>query len=227
MHSGNANPTGLKNRLAAALSFLDGSEVLCDIGADHGRLVLAFAKTYQKPCYASEIAEGPFDRLCEAVEASPYGKFVTAYQADGLDRLPEGVNAVAILGMGGQTIAEILRPGQRELAQLQKAVVEPQGNAFDTRNALFDAGFVIDDEVYCTESGKSYPIILAKKGVETDPYDDVELEFGRIPLAKKDPILHRYLLRQVSLLSPFVNVPHPDRKSMIRLDQAKRALEKY
>lgn len=222
------NPVpGLSKRLNTILGYLEKEDVLCDIGADHGQLVLAFASQVKHDSYATEIANGPFDRLEENVEASPYGSRVKTYQADGLSDLPPEVNALAICGMGGETIAHILSRGARWLQGVRKMIIEPQGHAFEARLALTKTPFVITDETYVLEKGRAYPVIYCARGVEATPYEGWELEFGRIPVQKGDPILREYLKRTVTTLLPLEKSGKIAPKSKGTLDDAQSALKKY
>lgn len=217
----------LSPRLFVLASFVQEGDVVTDVGADHGYLSLYLACRFHRKVYATELSKGPYYKLEDNVLSHGGEGLVECYLADGLDKLRSDSNAVILAGMGGKTIAQILARSPKAVGRLHKVVAEPQSEAFRVRDALMALGFAIEDEVYVSERGKSYPALVATKGEEKEPYDPCELTFGRIPLRKKDPLLLSFLQREKAVLSKLSDEGMLNPKSRAQLSLVEEALKRF
>lgn len=214
----------LSKRLALIASFFTENDIVTDIGADHGYLAMFLSQKFANKAYATEFGVGPFSKLIDNVEMNEFQNDVECYQANGLNGLRDDSNALIIAGMGGKTILDILSRRPNSLKNINKMVVEPQSESFLVRDFLLSNGYLIEEDLYVVEKGKAYPIIVAKRGVEEVPYEDYELEYGRLPLKKKDEILLSYIHKTINILGPIEDRGCLNEKSKVELDLARKAI---
>ncbi|MDL2292671.1 class I SAM-dependent methyltransferase [Acholeplasma sp. OttesenSCG-928-E16] len=144
-------------RLDFIANLLNNSEVVLDIGCDHG-LVLkkAFDKKYIKKAFATDINEGP---LLNA-KKNLVGYNVEYYLSNGFLDLPELVfDTVVIAGMGAHLITEILTNANKDA----KYILQANSKHEVLRSFLMNNGFIITDE-HLVLDDFYYIIIEAKKG---------------------------------------------------------------
>ncbi len=178
----------LSKRLQTAYDFIPFDSVVADVGADHAQLTIALLEN-GKIAWAQAIENkvGPFIRMKAAIDGCSFASHVVCTQANGLDELSSNVDCLAILGMGGSLIAEILEKGKDKLDQIETIVLDPHKDLVLVRQKLVELGFKIDDEAMVLESGTFYTIIKAVKGKPKRPYTKAELAFGPVLLEKRDP----------------------------------------
>lgn len=179
----------LSKRLQAAYDFIPSGSVVADVGADHAQLTLALLES-GKVAWAQAIENkvGPFIRMKASIDRSPFASHIDCSQSDGLDELSLNVNCLALLGMGGKLIGEILERGKEKLDLIDTIVLDPHKDLVYIREKLVELGFRIEDEEMVLESGVFYTIIKAVKGKPRKPYTKAELAFGPILLQKKGPV---------------------------------------
>lgn len=179
----------LSKRLQAAYDFIPFGAVVADVGADHAQLTVSLLENGKiEWAQAIENKVGPFIRMKANIDKSPLASHVVCTQADGLDELESNVDCLAILGMGGNLIAEILERGKEKLDPIQTIVLDPHKDLVLVREKLVELGFKIEDEAMVLESGTFYTIIKAVKGKPKKPYTKAELAFGPVLLEKKGPV---------------------------------------
>ncbi len=179
----------LSKRLQAAYDFIPQGAVVADVGADHAQLTLALLENGKiEWAQAIENKVGPFIRMKAAIERSPCASHVTCSQSDGLDDLSSNVDCLAILGMGGALIAEILQKGEDKLDVIDTIVLDPHKDLVLVREKLVELGFFIADETMVLENKTYYTIIKAEKGQPEKPYSKAELAFGPVLVKKKGPV---------------------------------------
>lgn len=188
----------LSPRLEEALKMLPTPSVVYDVGADHGFFSLACVSKGDK-VYAGENKKGPYQSLCKNLKEFPQYP-VTPVFADGLDLLPDEVNTVSLLGMGGKTISEILLKDPKKLRHVDTILVEPQSQVTLTIAALEELGYKNDEGKYVFEK-RYYPLLRFRKGKKQ--LSPLERKYGEVPVKRKDPLLREYLKRQLSYLLPF------------------------
>ncbi len=179
----------LSKRLQAAYDFVPEGAVLADVGADHAQLTLSLLEKGKiEWAQATENKVGPFIRMKTAVDKSPCSSHVECTQADGLDKLSSNVDCLAILGMGGRLIVDILRKGEEKLDPIETIVLDPHKDLVLVRESLVELGYKIEDEALVLEGGTYYTIIKAVKGHPEKAYTKAELAFGPVLLQKKGPV---------------------------------------
>lgn len=165
-----------------------------DVGANHGYLSLALSSLGIKT-YAVENKQGPFQTLVKSVKEN--GGKVECIYADGLDQMPSDVDGVFVLGMGAQTMEDILFRYPEKLSKLQHLVLEPQTDPSSLFRRLYDFGFQDEKGCYVFER-HYYPLLSFVKGKVS--HDMVEDAYGRYPLYHKDLTLFEKLSKELSVL---------------------------
>lgn len=188
------NGVVLDSRLAAATSFIRPGGVLCDVGADHAYLSLyALQNGLCSRAVASDINPEPLNRARENGERSGASDRMQYYLSDGLDGVePEknGITDVAICGMGGELIVEILKASEYTRREGVRLILQPMTKAYELRSYLTENGYVVLDEALARAAGKVYACLCVefagtpssaapRAESDTESYTDLELLLGR------------------------------------------------
>ena len=173
----------LTPRLAACAGFAAGSDVLCDVGTDHGYLPISLLLAGKiKYAVAADIRRGPLESAKRHAIAAGCGENMRFELADGLD-FPgaEGCDAVVCAGMGGETIAGILAraPWARERARL---ILQPQSKPDELCVWLRDNGYGIRAASLAAEGKRLYVALCCEGGATDALYAEDALSFANDPL---------------------------------------------
>jgi len=183
-------------RLESALAFLADAECLADVGADHGFFAIeAVKRGLAKRAVAIDDKPAPLAHAKEHIAAAGLASSIRAILADGLPH-DSGCDVVAVLGLGGITIAEIL--GAADLQTVKRLILSPQSEPAATRLWLEKNGFAIVSVAFVRERGKHYQILSAVKGPMT--LSDAEREFGPYILQAKNPAFRAYVEKRLCKL---------------------------
>lgn len=172
-------------RLNAALNYIDESDVLADVGCDHGYLGIEAIKKGVKKVLFIDNKQGPLNK---AIENAKYYidiadcKFLLS---SGIKDITTDVTKVAILGMGGNLIADII-DADIDKVNNQMFILEANSKVDILRKYLFDNNFLIVDEVIVKEKDKFYELIYCKKTKDFVSYNKEDIIFGPVLRNKKD-----------------------------------------
>lgn len=157
-------------RLDAALELLPENCILADIGCDHGKLCLdALDGGKAKKAYACDISAKSLDKARITLK----DRNAVCIESDGLENVPSDFTAVAICGMGAETMLEILA-GYDADATL---VLQPQTKPFEVRKALTERlGYRLVREITAFERKRFYPVMRFERG--EGRLDELQLNFG-------------------------------------------------
>lgn len=190
----------LARRLDTALAMLPEGGALVDVGCDHGKLSLAalMAGKVQR-VFAIDISEASLAKA--RVLFNRHNRTAEFLRADGLVALDMGADepySIAILGMGGELIADILQKGEPVATRAVALVLQPMGGERELRDWLCQNGYAITDENVVLDTGRYYQLIMAQHSPQdVRPYaDDALLEFGAVCYGKRQDAL-RCLLERV------------------------------
>lgn len=169
-------PVVLDERLSRAAALFPACAYGADIGADHGRL----------SCYLLE--KGICQRMCVAdisAESLQKARTLLALRGldaradfavgDGLQVLKERAQAIAILGMGGRTLSDILRQG-REKLQGAALILSAHTEIQLVRRQLVALNYRLHTEEVVQSGGRFYVLMRAVPGDER--YSDRQLYLG-------------------------------------------------
>ena len=169
-------------RLGAAASFVRQGAVFADIGTDHAHLPIFLLKSGRiLRAVAADVNRGPLDRARDNAASEGVSEKIDFRLADGLSGMEAlGLTDIAICGMGGELIAEIV--GRSEAAKKCILALQPMNHQQHLRKFLWENGFEIINEDFCVESSKPYCIIIARyTGINSD-YTYSELFIGKNPV---------------------------------------------
>lgn len=198
-------PPVLDARLRAAADWVQPCGVCADIGCDHGRLgaTLLLENRCQR-LLAADVSDKALRKARALLTGLGLTERATFAVADGLEALralPGGqADAVCMLGMGGETLAGILRRGQSRLAcatLLLGAQTEPPM----VRAALEGIGYRLAGERIAEADGRLYLLMLARPAPEgAPPYTARELTLGPCLMKQLPPAWEPWLRHRLRLL---------------------------
>lgn len=176
------------NRLRAAAGFVRQGAVFADIGTDHAYLpVFLLGEGKISRAYAADINEGPLARARLHIAESGYGEYITPVLTNGLMGLDRcGITDVAICGMGGELIADIIAAAPFVKDGRIRLVLQPMTRAAHLRRFLAGEGFAIVDECVVEAAGKFYFCLAAEYTGEPYTLSRIEAEIGRANLLKRE-----------------------------------------
>ena len=163
---------------------------LADIGSDHAYLPVALMRRGAiTAAVAGEVATTPFHAAQRTVRDNGLEQQVTVRLADGLAAVEphDGITAISLCGMGGETIRDILESGKVHLSGQERLILQPNGGEQPLRQWLMDNGYSIVSEELLQENRFYYEIIVAER---TGPvlYSVEELYFGPLQMQARSPV---------------------------------------
>ncbi|OYQ26402.1 tRNA (adenine-N(1))-methyltransferase [Pseudomonas mandelii] len=162
---------------------------LADIGSDHGYLPVALMRRGAiASAVAGEVALTPFHSAERTVRESGQDLQITVRLANGLAAIEpsDGITAISLCGMGGETIRDILDSGTSHLSGRERLVLQPNGGEQPLRQWLMDNGYQILHEELLRENRFYYEIIVAERA-EPVTYTAEQLYFGPLQMQARSP----------------------------------------
>lgn len=219
----------LDKRLQAAYDMIPRCDLCADIGADHGRLsAVCLLSGKVRRMLVADISAQALDKARKRLEALGLADRAAFAVADGLgalDALPQGrVDALCALGMGGETIAGILRRG-RDRLQGAALVVGPQTELALVRQTLGEIGYRIRREQAVEAAGRFYVLMGATPLEEGEvPHTRREVVIGTDLLMESGPQGRAFLARRGRLLQKAAKAiraadAQKDRNRLLQLEE--------
>ena len=144
--------------------------------------------------YAMDINQGPLDIANKHIkEKGLEGKIITIL-SNGMEKLKDNmIDTAVIAGMGGDLIVSILENG-KSIKGIKELVLSPHKRVDLVRKYLLENNWQIVDEAMVFDVGKYYTVIKALKCDKTEnDYSKVQLEYGKLLLENRNPVLKEYL----------------------------------
>lgn len=183
----------LSFRLNYALSLKKGN-VFLDVGSDHALLALALEE--EGKVYASENKIGPYSTLVNTLKRN--GSNVIPLFLDGIKDIPDDIECVYILGMGGRTIEKILIEGEEKLKKIKYLIISPQSDFYLPITFLYNHGFIDDAGTYIFEK-HYYPVLRFSHYDKRIVYNDDESKYSISAIKNRDVGLKNLLLTKLAL----------------------------
>lgn len=188
-------------RLERVAAHMPAGARLADIGSDHAYLPVALLRRGAiAMAVAGEVALTPFRAAERTVGENGLEQQISVRLANGLAAIePEdGITAISLCGMGGETIRDILDSGKAQLSGQERLILQPNGGEQPLRQWLMENDYRILCEEVLRENRFYYEIIVAER---TGPvaYTAEQLYFGPLQLQARTPIFlakWQRLLRQ-------------------------------
>lgn len=179
----------LSQRLEHVAAQVPQAACLADIGSDHAYLPVALMRRGQiTRAIAGEVAHTPFQAAGRTVRENGFEHCIEVRLASGLAaiRPEDGVTAITLCGMGGETIRDILDSGRACLNGNERLILQPNGGERPLRHWLMTNGYCILAEQVVREDRFDYEIITADP---TGPvtYTEQELYFGPLLMQARTP----------------------------------------
>ncbi|MDO4311976.1 MAG: class I SAM-dependent methyltransferase [Eubacteriales bacterium] len=187
----------LSKRLNAVAGLVTEGASVADIGTDHGYVPIYLAGTGKCPhVIAMDINRGPLERAMEHIRAHELESRIETRLSDGLKSLKKGeADTMIAAGMGGNLTIRILDNSPELVEGMEEFILQPQSEIHKVRKYLNQNGFLLVAEDMVEEDGKFYPVMKLIHGNEP-AFSEEELYYGRILLAEKHPVLHKFLIRE-------------------------------
>lgn len=167
-------------RLRAAAGFVRQGAVFADIGTDHAYLplfLLAEGRITRAVC--TDIREGPLAVARTHAGKTPYAAHMRFYLADGAACLrDEGVTDLAVCGMGGELICDILSRAPFLEKEGIRLILQPMTRHAALRRYLAAHGFAIVGEAFPLSEGKRYVVLAAEYSATPYSLTPLECELG-------------------------------------------------
>ena len=158
---------------------------IADVGTDHAYLPIHLMENgIAKSAVATDIHKGPIEAANSNIKASGV-KGIKTLLCDGLGDLSANeVDTVIIAGMGGDTIAHILSRAEWLKDEEKLLILQPMSSADSARIYLAENGYLVDKEVCVEDTGRVYPVMMArfcKKSREISFYE------SQVGITDQDP----------------------------------------
>ena len=187
----------LSDRLQIIAKMVSPGRRVADVGTDHAYVPIELVGSGKCPyALAMDIKKGPLEAAAGHISEEGLGSRIECRLSDGLEQYTCGeADSFIIAGMGGELIVRILADGIGKLADGNELVLCPHTHVREVREFLCGNGFEITDEEMVCEDGKFYSVIQCVFHSDRRQYilNDTELDFGRILIQKKHPVLIKYL----------------------------------
>lgn len=186
----------LDSRLMAIANLVRENKFFADIGTDHAYLpVYLVEKGIINKAIAADLRVGPLENAKLAVESYNYSDKIELRLSDGLNNFRENeVEEIAIAGMGGLLISSFIERTVWLKNSDIHLILQPMTHVEKLRKALFDNGFIIDNEVVAEDDDKLYIIVSAYYYGDSTAYTDFNLIVGRLP-HNNDDLSKNYLTK--------------------------------
>ncbi|PSS58439.1 tRNA (adenine-N(1))-methyltransferase [Pseudomonas sp. BBP2017] len=208
------NEQTLSMRLERVAAQVPVGARLADIGSDHGYLPVALMRRGAiTAALAGEVALTPFQAAERTVRENGLQQRITVRLADGLAAIEpgDGITAISICGMGGETIRDILDSGKSHLRGQERLILQPNGGEQPLRHWLMENGYRIHHEEVLRENRFDYEIIVAECAGAV-MYTAQELYFGPLQMQARSPAFlgkwQRKLRLKQKTLSNFARARH-------------------
>ena len=153
----------LTNRLSAVAELVRENSSLADIGCDHGYLPACLILNGKiKSAVASDINEGPLNSCMQLVAEYSLDDKIKCVLSNGLKNVDEkDCSDIAICGMGGELIAQILDACPWAKNRDKHFVFNPMTHPEFLRKYLCDNGFEIQNDIIVKEGRHYYSVFDA------------------------------------------------------------------
>ena len=149
---------------ALASQAVEGKENarFADIGCDHGYLTAHMLQRHpQLFAIASDVSAPSLEKAKKLLAQKALSSRAMLAVADGLAAIDRPVDAIAIAGMGTQTILKIVREGRERIADAA-LIVQSNVDLPVLRSGLAELGFRVEREAYTKAAGRYYVTMLAR-----------------------------------------------------------------
>ena len=172
----------LDPRLSLLYHMTPSCRLAADIGTDHGYLICALVESGKaRRGIAADIAPLPLEKARREAERRGVGDRIRLVLGDGLAGVePEGLDAVIIAGMGGETIAHILESWPHAKDPGITWLLQPMTKAERLRDRLWAGGFSVLRERCAVANRRVYSVMEVRYTGEVRPHPEWERRLGAV-----------------------------------------------
>ena len=192
----------LTDRLSAIANEIKKGETVADIGTDHGFLPIYLWEAGISPkVIMADISKGSLEKARQNCLSTHPDMVFDLRLGDGIKVLENGeVDAVAIAGMGGILMTEILEADLEKTKSLKKFILQPRNNVGVLRKWLLDNGFDIINEQLVLEGKyicEILTVVVGEGQATQEEKDEISYQFPRTLVDFKGPLTVEYLNRHI------------------------------
>lgn len=192
----------LSKRMQAVADLVTVGNKVVDIGTDHAYIPIYLIEENKSPAViAMDINEGPLKIAESHIKEKHFQDKIEVRLSNGFEKLKAyEADTAVIAGMGGALVIRILDTYRNVTDSLKEIILQPQSELAKVRQYLLTEGFAVVEEEMVVEDGKYYPMmkVLPKKNI-VEMWNEAELEYGKLLLEKKHPILRQFLERELRI----------------------------
>ncbi|MBQ5994811.1 MAG: SAM-dependent methyltransferase [Clostridia bacterium] len=154
----------LTERLKCVAELINPCDSFIDIGTDHAYLpAYLVSQNIIKHAIAGDIAPNPLKNAKKTVKREGLEDVVELRLSDGFDEIgPDEGTEIAIAGLGGLMIAEMLNKTEWLRDEKYHLVIQPMTHFEDVRFALNNNGFTVEKEMAVAEGRRLYLVLSAR-----------------------------------------------------------------
>ena len=189
----------LQPRLQCIASLVPQGARLADVGTDHGYLPVWLLQHGRiESAIASDINALPLDHARATAREYGVTERMDFRLCPGLAKIKaEECDAIAIAGMGGETIMTILQDAPWTKDGRHTLLLQPMTKTADLRRWLADNGYTFTDEHLVEDKGRLYPVLTVTGGKHR-ALTEAEALCG--VLLESDPLYGAYLSEHAAKL---------------------------
>ncbi len=192
----------LSVRLLSAADFVRWGAVFADVGTDHAYLPLFLLKEGRiDRAVCSDINRGPLNSAMQNARDMGFFEKIDFVLTNGAKELSDmGITDLAICGMGGELIADIISEAEFLKKPGINLILQPMSKQAHLRHFLAGAGFSVIRESYTREGSHAYVTMLASFTGDVREISECEAELGLAPQNIDKPECRFFLERRLMAL---------------------------
>lgn len=196
----------LTQRLQCVAGLVEECDCFLDIGTDHAYLPAFLIESgVAKRAIASDINPNPLMNAEKTLEGEELSDKIELRLSDGFKNIKPGeATEIAVAGMGGIVIAEMLEKTEWLRDAKYHLVLQPMTHFYDVRKALSKYGFEILEEKAVEEGKRVYLVISARFTGKTEEKDEGWYYFGSL-LNSENEADKKYIKKVVTSLKKKYN----------------------
>lgn len=195
----------ISNRLKTIASFLKDTQIIADVGCDHGYLIIEAFNNYGiKKAYAIDNKKGPLDKAIGNLRKYEFYNNIVFLLSDGLEKLEDSVDGIVFAGMGGLLIVELLKKDFEKIKN-SKLIIQANRDSSEVRRYLSSNFFEIKAEEIVYEDKKFYEVIVFEKTDNFVHYTEKEIQYGPKLLNEMSNLFTEKLKNDLRILE---NIPY-------------------
>lgn len=188
-------PIELSPRLLSVAQLVPPNAVLVDVGTDHAFLpIYLLQRDLISKAIATDLREGPLSKAKANGKKYGFMDKMSFRLCDGLAGVSsQEADTIAIAGMGGETIAAILKAAPWTRTGSCTLLLQPMSSLYDLRKFLTQNGYHIQME-HLRKDGRRVYVTMEVEPGDAPPYTEGEMWAGRQWKGMDSPLRSHFLV---------------------------------